>query len=171
MSPSEEPLVVTAFDTQRFMVIDDDRAILELVDAMLRMAGAGSVIKAVSALAALNILADQQKRSDCIVCDQSMHSMTGLELLRDIRIGRHSFIPRDIAFIMLTSHGEESVVRAAIELDVNSYIMKPVSKDSLVKALHRAFGRPIILKSPEDYSAVKIPLNGDMKNPDSKPSA
>lgn len=168
MNPSEEPLVVTAFDSLRFLVVDDDRAILELVDAMLRMSGAGSVIKAVSALAALNILADQQKRCDCIVCDQSMHTMTGLELLKDIRAGRHSFIPRDIAFIMLTSHGEESVVRSAIELDVNSYIMKPVSKDSLVKALHRAFGRPIVLKPPEDYSSVKIPTDDEDGSADSK---
>jgi two-component system, response regulator YesN len=160
MSPSE-PLLVTAFDNLRFLVVDDDRAILELVDAMLRMSNAGSVIKAVSALAALNILADQQKRCDCIVCDQSMHTMTGLELLKDIRVGRYSYIPRDIAFIMLTSSGEESVVRGAIELDVNSYIMKPVSKDSLVKAIHRAFGRPIILKAPEDYSAIKIPTDGE----------
>lgn len=160
MSPSE-PLLVTAFDNLRFLVVDDDRAILELVDAMLRMAGAGSVIKTVSALAALNVLADQQRRCDCIVCDQSMHTMTGLELLKDIRIGKYSYIPRDMAFIMLTSSGDESVVRGAIELDVNSYIMKPVSKDSLVKAVHRAFGRSIILKAPEDYGAVNIPTDGE----------
>ncbi len=167
MSPSE-PLLVTAFDRLRFLVVDDDRAILEMVDAMLRMAGAGSVIKAVSALAALNILADQQKGSDCIICDQSMHTMTGLELLRDIRVGRYSYIPRDISFIMLTSHGGEVVVRAAIDLDVNSYIMKPVSKDGLVKAVHRAFNRSIALKASEDYSSVKLPIDGEVGSADPK---
>ncbi|MEQ9449835.1 MAG: response regulator [Rhodospirillaceae bacterium] len=164
MSPSE-PLLVTAFDRLRFLVIDDDRAILELVDAMLRMASVGSVVKAVSALAALNIMADQQKKYDCIVCDQGMSTMTGLELLKEIRTGRYTFIARDIPFIMLTAHGEEPVVRAAIELDVNSYIMKPVSKDSLIKAVHRAFNRTVDLKAPEDYSAVKLPAGDDGDGP------
>ena len=167
MSPSE-PLLVTAFDRLRFLVVDDDRAILEMVDAMLRMAGVGSVIKAVSALAALNILDDQQKKFDCVICDQSMPAMSGLEMLRDIRVGRYSYIPRDIPVIMLTSHGGEIVVRGAIELDVNSYIMKPVSKDGLVKAIHRAFNRPIVLKAPEDYSSVKLPIDGEVGTTDPK---
>ena len=163
---SPEPLLVTPFDRLHFMVVDDDRTILELVDAMLRMSGAGSVIKVVSTLSALNILADQQKRCDCIVCDQSMHTMTGLELLKETRVGRYSYILRDIAFIMLTVHGGENVVRSAIALDVNSYIMKPVSKDALVQAVHRAFNRPISLKAPKDYGLVKLPTEADGSDAD-----
>jgi CheY-like chemotaxis protein len=152
-----EPLVLTSFENLRFLVVDDDRAVLELADAMLRMAGAGSVIKSVSGLAALNILADEQRRIDCIVCDHSMPNMTGVELLREIRAGHYSHVARDIRFIMITAHGEEAVVRAAVSLDVSGYIVKPVSKQALVKTIHRAFARSLTLKAPEDYSAVALP--------------
>ena len=152
-----EPLILTPFDRLRFLAIDDDRAILEVVDAMLRVAGVGSVIKSASCLAALNVLADQQKKIDCIICDHSMPHMTGLELLREIRAGHYSHVPRDIRFIMVTGHGQEAVVKAAVSLDVNGYIMKPVTKDALTKAIHRAFGRSPALKAPEDYSGTALP--------------
>ncbi len=152
-----EPLILTPFDGLRILAVDDDRAILELVDAMLRLAGVGHVIKSASSLSALNILADQTKKIDCIICDHSMPNMTGIELLRQIRAGHYTNVPRDIPFIMLTSHGQEAVVRAAATLDVNGYIVKPVTKDSLVKAVHRAFGRPFALKAPEEYTTVDLP--------------
>jgi CheY-like chemotaxis protein len=153
-----EPLIVTPFDNLRFLAVDDDRAVLELVDALLRSAGVGSVIKSVSGLGALNILADQRKRADCIICDHSMPNMTGLELLRDIRAGKYDYVPRAIHFIMITAHGQEAVVRAAISLDVSGYIVKPISKDSLTKAIHRAFGRPpLALKTSDVYAGVAMP--------------
>ena len=154
---NDEPLVMVPFDSLRFLVIDDDRALLELIDAILRMAGVGSVIKAASALAALNVMADQRKKFDCIVCDHSMPNMTGVELLRAIRAGQYSQVPADIRFIMVTAHGQESVVKAAIALDVSGYVIKPVSKDSLVKAIHRAYNRNFALRKPGDYSAVPLP--------------
>ena len=46
---------------------------------------------------------------------------------------------------------------AALALDVHGYVRKPVSKDSLVKAIHRAFNRTIALKPPEDYTAIALP--------------
>jgi len=152
-----EPLILTPFDRLRFLVIDDDRAILELIDAMLRIAGVGSVIKSAGCLAALNVMADQRKKIDCIVCDHSMPNMTGLELLRDIRSAKYSHVPRDIPFIMVTAHGQEAVVKAAVQLDVNGYIVKPLSKDALVKVVHRAFNRTPAMKPPEDYSGVPLP--------------
>ena len=152
-----EPLVLVPFEKLRFLAIDDDRALLELIDALLRLAGVGSVVKTTSALAALNVMADQSKKFDCIVCDHSMPNMTGTELLRDIRAGRYAHVPADIRFIMVTAHGQESVVKAAASLDVTGYVIKPISKDSLIKAIHRAFNRNITLKPPGDYSAVPLP--------------
>lgn len=155
-----EPLIVTSFETLRVLVIDDDRAVLEVVEAMLKAAGIGGVVKTVSALGALNILADKSKRFNCIICDYGMDVMDGLALLREVRSGKHLYIPRDQCFIMLTAHGQEAVVRAAVELDVNGYVRKPVTKDALVKAIHRAFNRTPALKAPEFYAAVAVPAQG-----------
>lgn len=154
---SSDPLIVTPFDKLRFLAIDDDRAILELIDAMLHLAGVGSVTKATGGLAALNVLADERKKFDCIICDYSMPNMTGLELLQQIRSAQHSHIPRDIRFIMVTMSGQEDVVKAALQLDVSGYVVKPVSKDALVKAVHRALNRPPAAKSPGDYKSIALP--------------
>ena len=158
---SSEPLIVTPFDKLRFLVIDDDRAILELLEAILRLAGVGSVIKATSALTALNILADEGKKFDCVICDCSMPNMTGLELLRQIRSAQYAHIPRDMRFIMVTMSGQEAVVKAALQLDVSGYIVKPVSKDALIKSVHRAFNRTPPMKAPGDYSSVPLPSETD----------
>ena len=152
-----EPLIVTSFETLRVLVVDDDRAILNVVEAILKASGIGSVVKAVSVVGAVNILADKQKRFNCIICDYGMEVKDGLALLKEIRSGKHPFIQRDQCFIMLTAHGQEAVVRAALELDVNGYVRKPVTKDSLTKAIHRAFNRTPVLKGPEVYAAVAIP--------------
>lgn len=152
-----QPLILTSFDRMRFMVIDDDRALVELVEAMLLVAAVGGVVKTTSCLAAINILADRQKKVDCIICDQGMPTISGLQFLKDIRAGRHAHIARDIYFLMLTAEGAEDVVRAALALDVHGYVKKPVSKDSLVKAIHRGFNRVITLKAPAEYASVAIP--------------
>ncbi|MGE3332877.1 MAG: response regulator [Rhodospirillaceae bacterium] len=154
---SQEPLVVTSFDRLRFIVIDDDRAILQVVEAFLNAAAAGGVIPAISCFTALNLLADKTKKIDCIICDHSMPTMTGLALLQQIRGGTHPNIPRNLPFIMLTSSGQEEVVRAAIALDVHGYVRKPVSKDLLIKAIHRAFNRQLNLKKPVDYLSYPLP--------------
>src|SRR3954467_4934953 len=141
-----EPLIVTSFDHLRIIVIDDDRAIVELVGGFLQAANVGSVVKVSGALAALNLLADPARRADCIICDHSMGIMTGLALLQEIRAGRHKTIPRNQNFIMLTAHGDEGVVKAAVQLDVNGYLRKPVTKDDVLTALHRAYNRKIAPK-------------------------
>ena len=138
-------------------MIDDDRAILQVVEAFLTAAMVGGVIPAISCFGALNLLADKTKKIDCIICDHSMPTMTGLSLLQEIRGGRHPNIPRNIPFIMLTSSGQEAVVRAALALDVHGYVRKPVTKDLLVKAIHRAYNRQLALKQPEEYLALQLP--------------
>lgn len=154
---SQEPLVLTSFDRLRFVVIDDDRAILQMVEAFLSTVSVGGVIPAISCFTALNLLADTSKKIDCIICDHSMPTMTGLSLLQEIRGAKHANIPRHIPFIMLTSSGQEDVVRAAIGLDVHGYVKKPVTKDTLVKAIHRGFNRKIALKEPDYYLSFRLP--------------
>jgi CheY-like chemotaxis protein len=148
---------VTSFENLRMLVIDDDRAILDMAEALLKSSGVGGVVKAVSALSALNILADKLKRFDCIICDYGMDAMDGLTLLKEVRSGKHTYIKRDQCFIMLTAHGQEDVVRAALDLDVNGYVRKPVTRDSLLKAIHRAFNRTPVLKNPQVYAGVNLP--------------
>lgn len=45
----------------------------------------------------------------------------------------------------------------ALEIDVNGYVRKPITKDSPIRAVHRAFNRSPDLKAPELYAALAMP--------------
>jgi len=141
----------------RFLVVDDDRAIIEVVDALLQLAGATAVYKATSVAAAISIAAEPQNKFDCIISDYGMLPANGLEFLQKVRSAAYEGIPREMHFVMLTAHGQEAVVRTAMELDVSGYIVKPVTKYALVRAIYRAFNRALSLKSAEVYGAIALP--------------
>ena len=147
-------------DGLTFLLVDDDVALLQLVEAMLKVNSTCKVLKALSALTALNILADTRERVDCIICDYSMGPMNGLEFLKEIRMGRHLHVPRDIRFVMLTGSGDSGVVQTAVELDVSGYVVKPVTKATLLKAIARAFSRRLEPKPEAFYGTMPMP--GDL---------
>jgi DNA-binding NarL/FixJ family response regulator len=42
-------------------------------------------------------------------------------------------------------------------LDVHAYVRKPVTKDLLVKAIHRAFNRQFAIKPAAEYLKLQLP--------------
>ncbi|NKB43784.1 MAG: response regulator [Alphaproteobacteria bacterium] len=140
-----------------FVVVDDEVAILNLIGALLVNSGVKKVHKCKSAQEAQNILTDANVSIDCIVSDHSMQPVTGLELLQKIRAGNNLGVSRNLRFVMLTGHGDEEVVRAALALDVDAYVMKPVSQGGLISSIDRAFARKRMLKSGPDYEAIALP--------------
>ena len=151
------PLVVTSFDHLNFLVVDDDTNYLDLMGALLKSASVGGINKAQSAAAAVAILTDPQSTTNCVICDHHMEGMTGLALLQRIRAGGRAIVPRDLRFIMVSSDSNAELVRAAVQLDVNGFITKPVSKNAVLRGIHLAFGRPFQLKPVTHYSRVVLP--------------
>lgn len=82
-------------------------------------------------------------------------------------------IPREQPFIMLTGHGDAEVVKTAVMLDVNGYLVKPVAKDKLEHAIARAFTQSISVRAPEYYRGLQLArvhsLDTSPNNPDGKP--
>lgn len=140
-----------------FVIVDDEIAILNLIGGLLVNAGAKKVHKCKSAQEAQNILTDPSVSIDCIISDHGMQPVTGLELLQKIRAGNNLGVSRNLRFVMLTGHGDEEVVRTALALDVDAYVMKPVSQGGLIAAIERAFARKRMLKTGPDYEAVALP--------------
>ncbi len=77
---------------------------------------------------------------DFILTDISMPNMNGLDMIEEIKKTKE-----DIPVIITTAHQEISYLHRAIELHVNSYIMKPIDISNLIKALINAV-EPSILK-------------------------
>ena len=77
-------------------------------------------------------------RCDCIISDWNMAPVGGLELLQKVRSAQAPRTPADICFILLTGHADANVVNVAINLDVNAYLVKPVSYEKLIQSIDHA---------------------------------
>ncbi|MBY0510789.1 MAG: response regulator [Rhodospirillaceae bacterium] len=138
---------------RRFLVVDDQHHMIEVVSEMLRHYAAKEVLGAEGVEAALFRCAGRSD-FDCIVCDFNMQPVNGIQFLQAIRGGQRPEIPRDQRFLLLTGHGDMDVVKAAKALDVSAYVVKPVAPDTFIKSVTRAMATAPTLRPPADYIAV-----------------
>lgn len=138
----------------RFLVADDRSFIRTLVNGILLQEGARNIARAVSGQDAIKVLQKGGGRYDCIISDWNMEPINGLQLLQMIRAGQVPHISPDVCFVLLTGTADSTVVNTAIVLDVNAYVVKPVAREKLVKAINNGFSRVWKLKSPKYYLAI-----------------
>jgi DNA-binding NarL/FixJ family response regulator len=157
--PDDElpPLVVTSFDAMNFMVIDGDVSALEVVQGLLKDISVQGIATARTAFTAVSHLADQKTKTDCIICDNRLVGISGLALLKRIRAGRNAVIPRDIRFILATDQPHQDLVEAAIRLDVNGFLTKPMTGSGILKSVQLAFSRSVRIKAVDAYSKIPLP--------------
>src|SRR5437867_1815574 len=114
------------------LVVDDDPALLQGLPETLRLRMSGvTVDTADSAATALDRIAARDY--DAIVADIRMPGMDGLALLAEIR----THWP-DTPTMMITGHGENDLVVGALRGGACDFIQKPIDRDYLIAALHRA---------------------------------
>ena len=114
------------------LVVDDDPAVCEVAARVLRRAGY-SVVTAPDGQRALEIL--KQRPVQLVISDQQMPGMSGIELLRVIRV-RHPKVVR----VMLTGDSDpETAVRSINEGEVYRFIRKPWSNSDLRTIIELAF--------------------------------
>jgi CheY-like chemotaxis protein len=100
------------------------------------------------------------ERVDIVLLDLGLPRLGGLELLRALRAG-DTPVRRDAAVLLVTSQAEERVVAAAMRLDADGFLRKPVAKAALVDRLAKlprrlALGE-VRLASAADYRDVELP--------------
>jgi len=151
---SEAPDKVRDLSTLRVLVADDKAFIRSIVQGMLLRLKVKNILQATNGEQALKLLRKHNYRIGCIISDWNMDPVGGLELLRTVRTGDIPGLPPETCFIMLTGHSKESVVKAALALDVHAYLVKPVSFEKLIKTLDTALARSIVVKPSAQYRSV-----------------
>lgn len=149
----------TALAKRRFLVVDDQSYMIEVIGEILRHYAAEDVVRADSVDTAI-VRFDPHSGFDCIICDFNMKPINGIQFLQAIRAGKLAGIKRDQHFVLLTGHGDMDVVRAAKALDVSGYAVKPVAPDTFIKTITRALTLEHTLKPAADY--LKVPT-GELK--------
>ena len=140
----------------RFLVADDKPFIRKTVRGMLQRMRVKHILEASCGQEAVDELRKNGANIDFVISDWNMEPMGGLELLRAIRIGNAHEKSWKIPFIMLTVNADSGMVHAALALDLNGYIVKPVAFDKLAKAIDFALSHSIKMKPSSYYRDVAI---------------
>ena len=112
-------------------VVDDDESVRESLDGLIRSVGFAVKVFA-SAEEFLN--ADHLCDADCLLLDVRLPGMTGIELHRHL-VANHCAIP----VVFITAHGSEEGVRSqALQNGAVDFLIKPLSEDTVLNAVHKA---------------------------------
>ena len=139
----------------RILIVEDEPFQRRILAAVLRSLGISRICEVDSAAAAIARL--QTEIINAVLSDVDMPESNGLELLRQIRIGQTP-APRDIGFIILTSHSNTEVLSAAMALDVNGFIVKPFTTRVILEKITRTTDERIRLRSKSEYTSVATDL-------------
>lgn len=139
------------------LLVDDVRFVRETVTRVMGGMGRPTVIEADDGEKALEILGSK-RIIDFVISDFNMPRFNGLQLLKAVRTGAAS-VHRGLPFAMLTGFSDKHLVDSALALDVNAFLLKPVSRktlsERLTKMLNRGDEEPW-LKSADDYRKIAI---------------
>ncbi|MGB0599019.1 MAG: sigma-54-dependent transcriptional regulator [Rubripirellula sp.] len=115
------------------LIVDDDRAMCELVETTLQISGytAEWCQSADAALARLS-----EREFDVVLTDVRMPGVTGLELCQQINQSRP-----DVPVVVMTAFGSLQTAVSAIRSGAYDFITKPVDMDLLTLTIERAIER------------------------------
>ncbi|MFM2206440.1 MAG: hypothetical protein RL213_415 [Bacteroidota bacterium] len=128
-------------ESKKILVVDDERMLRESICTLLELYG----FKAVGAED--GIMARQHIESfkpDLILCDVKMPQMDGYEFLNEVRKGAGGL---ELPFIFMSAKGEKEDIRRGMNLGADDYLIKPFSKDELLKAINTRMDRYNRLRS------------------------
>ena len=108
------------------LVVEDNPRTLKLIQAVLKDMGVGQAFTATDGREAQTFLDGGGDLINLIICDWNMPRMSGLELLKEVRVSRP-----DMPFLMVTARGTIDSVMAAKKNGVSAYVVKPFSPAEL----------------------------------------
>lgn len=105
-------------------VVDDDPAVRDSLKFLLEVAGHTVAVYA----SAAQFLADLGVRPACLIVDQHMPEMTGLELAAHVRSERS-----DLPVLLITGSPTPAIVAKAAQIGVEKVVGKPAAQDALLR--------------------------------------
>ncbi len=104
------------------LIIDDNPFIRYMVEKHLFGFGFRRIYHAEDGRSGIEVLTE--KKPEIVICDINMDNMNGFEFLKEVRGLKNN--TSKIPIIFLTSSAEETNVKKAMDLEIDSYLLKPV---------------------------------------------
>jgi two-component system response regulator FixJ len=121
----------------KIFIVDDDDAVRDSLRMLLESYG-----MEVEDYASARDFARhyRQGNGDCLVLDQHLPSLSGLDFLASSEGAR-----LEMPVILLTGRGDAAIRERAYALGVLEYLDKPVSEERLLTAIAKAVGKPRLI--------------------------
>ena len=111
-------------------VVDDDEAIREATESLIRSVG----FRAVVFPSAEDLLRSSHLQdTGCLIVDVRMPGMSGLELQRQLATANYS-----LPIIFITAHGDADTRARALRAGAVAFLDKPFNDEVLLRAVHAA---------------------------------
>lgn len=132
----------------RFLIVDDNVHMLNIVKTILRGFGAIYVFEARDGHEALFRL--KHDAIDILVLDYVMGEEDGVDFLRHLRTSADSPAPY-VPVIMLTAHSEKNRVEAARDAGASEFCAKPVTAAEMLRKVAAVIDKPRPFIRTETY--------------------
>jgi len=114
------------------LVVDDSGSMRRILKKFLMNNGFQKIVEAKDGAEAVNII--EKESIGLIISDLNMPNMDGLKFLKIVKEEKRT---QHIPFIMLTVEAIQKTMNKAIALNVNSYIVKPVTETTFMNEVFR----------------------------------
>lgn len=124
--------------TSNVLIADDMMTMRKLVAKSLKEIGFTNIVEAADGAKAWEAISSGGTPINIIISDWNMPNATGLDLLKRVRAdGRFKGVP----FLLLTAESDQAQVKEAIVAGVDSYIVKPFTKEQIEAKLKEVYSR------------------------------
>ena len=112
----------------KFLVVDDSPMAIQTISREIEQAGHSVIGQATSAAGAVKQYKELQP--DMVTMDITMPEIDGIVAVKNI-----ISLDKDADIIMVTSHGQETLVAQALLVGAKGYILKPLNGDKLAETI------------------------------------
>lgn len=114
---------------ETLLIIDDERAIVDVTVILMEMAGY-KVLTAFNGLEGLKVFAENLEQVDLIICDLNMPKLGGHSLIHKLRAIRPS-----VKILIISGSVEEESVPTYLEKGEIEFLHKPFTNETLLEIL------------------------------------
>jgi len=128
--PVERPVKLSK-GTERILLVDDEKAAVDAVQAMLGRLGY-KVTGRTSSVEALEVFRHRAEDFDLVITDMTMPNISGDELSRELMS-----IRPDIPIILCTGFSEKMDEKKAMHMGIRAFVMKPIVMRQLADTIRQ----------------------------------
>jgi putative two-component system response regulator len=157
-------LAIPAVDLEidrEILVVDDERAIRDVIAAFLRRIGF-SVDTATDGQEALEKL--RAKRYFLVISDVNMPGISGMDLLSSVKDLAQTDDPAPTDVIILTGRSAESVAVEALRRGAYDYFKKPFSFDAMTFTVRRLLERRKLKRQAFEVHALSVRIEAEKEH-------